>query len=103
MIDGCSTYNIFWKIALPLAKPALVTVAIFSFMWTWDDFMGPLIYLNNPKLFTVSLGLRMFSDPSSFSNWGYMFAMSVLSLVPQFIIFIFFSKRISLTESPLRV
>lgn len=94
VIDGCNTYHIFWRVILPLAKPALMTVAIFSFMWSWDDFLGPLIYLNDPKLFTVSMGLRMFSDPSSVSNWGYMFAMSVLSLIPQFLIFFTFQKHI---------
>lgn len=94
VIDGCNSYSIFYRVVLPLTKPALVTVAIFSFMWTWDDFLGPLIYLNNPKLYTVSLGLRMFSDPSSLSHWGYMFAMSVLSLLPQFIVFLFFQKNI---------
>jgi multiple sugar transport system permease protein len=92
VIDGCSTFGIFWRIILPLTKPALATVAIFSFYWTWDDFMGPLIYLNDPNLFTVSLGLRMFSDPSSVTEWGPLFSMSVLSLLPTFIIFLFFQK-----------
>lgn len=92
VIDGCSTFGIFWRVILPLTKPALATVAIFSFYWTWDDFLGPLIYLNDPNLFTVSLGLRMFSDPSSVSAWGPLFAMSTLSLLPQFIIFLFFQK-----------
>ncbi|MDB5084737.1 MAG: hypothetical protein JWN30_1623 [Bacilli bacterium] len=93
-IDGCNAYSIFGRVILPLAKPALVTVAIFCFLWTWDDFLGPLIYLNNPKLFTVSLGLRMFSDPNSFSHWGYMFAMSILSLLPEFIVFLVFQRNI---------
>jgi len=92
VIDGCSAFGIFWRIILPLTKPALATVAIFSFYWTWDDFMTPLIYLNNPNLFTVSLGLKMFSDPSSVSAWGPLFAMSTLSLLPQFIVFLFFQK-----------
>ncbi len=92
VIDGCSTFGIFWRVVLPLCTPALITVAIFSFYWTWDDFMGPLIYLNNVKLQTVSLGLRMFADPSSVTAWGPMFAMSVLSLLPQFIVFLFFQK-----------
>jgi multiple sugar transport system permease protein len=92
VIDGCSTFGIFWRIILPLTKPALATVAIFSFYWTWDDFMTPLIYLNDTKLFTVSLGLKMFSDPSSITAWGPLFAMSTLSLLPQFIVFLFFQK-----------
>lgn len=94
VIDGCNAYSIFGRVILPLAKPALVTVAIFSFMWTWDDFLGPLIYLNSPNLFTVSIGLRMFADANSYSHYGYMFAMSVLSLIPQFIVFLIFQKNI---------
>lgn len=92
VIDGCSTFGIFLRIILPLTKPALATVAIFSFYWTWDDFLTPLIYLNDIKIFTVSLGLRMFSDPSAVSAWGPLFAMSTLSLLPQFLVFIFFQK-----------
>ncbi|PZE21640.1 carbohydrate ABC transporter permease [Paenibacillus xerothermodurans] len=94
VIDGCSAYGIFWRIILPLSTPALVTVAIFSFYWTWDDFLGPLIYLNDVKKHTISLGLRMFADPSSVTAWGPMFSMSVLSLLPQFLIFLFFQKYI---------
>ncbi|MBU7592406.1 carbohydrate ABC transporter permease [Metabacillus halosaccharovorans] len=92
VIDGCSTFGIFYRIILPLMKPTSATVAIFSFYWTWDDFMGPLIYLNDPNLFTVSLGLRLFSDPSSVTEWGPLFAMSIVSLLPVFIIFLFFQK-----------
>lgn len=91
-IDGASTYGIFWRIVLPLMKPALATVAIFSFYWTWDEFLGPLIYLNNASTFTVSRGLQMFSDPSSVTNWGALLAMTTLSLLPVFIVFLFFQK-----------
>lgn len=73
---------------MPLAKPALVTTALFTFLWTWDDFFNPLIYLNTPEKFTVPLGLRMFLDSTGESNWGSMFAMSVVSLIPSFILFL---------------
>ncbi len=86
-MDGASTFGIFWRVILPLTIPALATVAIFSFYWTWDDFMTPLVYLNDTKLYTVALGLQLFSDPSSVSAWGPMFAMSVASIVPQLLIF----------------
>ena len=86
-IDGCSKAGIFFRIILPLTQPALVTTAIFSFYWTWDDFLTPLIYL-----FTVSVALRSFSDPSAATNWGAVFAMSALSLVPVFVLFILFQK-----------
>jgi multiple sugar transport system permease protein len=91
-IDGCSKVGIFFRIILPLIQPALITSAIFSFYWTWEDFLTPLIYLNDIKLFTVSVALRSFSDPSAATDWGAVFAMSALSLVPVFIIFMIFQK-----------
>ncbi len=91
-IDGCSKIGIFFRIILPLIQPALITAAIFSFYWTWEDFLTPLIYLNEPQLYTVSLAIRSFSDPSSTTDWGAIFAMSSLSLVPVFVIFIAFQR-----------
>ncbi len=91
-IDGCSKAGIFFRIMLPLVQPALITAAIFSFYWTWEDFFGPLIYLNSPKLYTVSLAIRAFSDASGDTDWGSIFAMSSLSLVPVFVIFVAFQK-----------
>jgi multiple sugar transport system permease protein len=91
-IDGCSYYGIFARIILPLIKPSIVTTAIFSFMWRWDDFFGSLLYLNSPSKYTVSIALKMFSDPSAQSDWGAMFAMSTLSVLPIFLIFLFFQK-----------
>lgn len=91
-IDGCSIYGIFFRIILPLIKPSLVTSAIFSFMWRWDDFLGALIYLNEPLKYPVSYALKMFSDPSSGSDWGAIFAMATLSLLPIFIIFLTMQK-----------
>ena len=91
-IDGCTYYGIFLRIILPLIKPSIVTTAIFSFMWRWDDFFGALLYLNSPAKYTLSIALKMFSDPSSQSDWGSMFAMSTLSIIPIFLIFLFFQK-----------
>ena len=91
-IDGCGRYGVFLHVLLPLIKPAVATVAIFSFYWKWDDFMGPLLYLNNPKEYTVTLALRMFTDKESNNPWGVAFAMSTLSLIPSFIIFFCFQK-----------
>jgi multiple sugar transport system permease protein len=91
-IDGCSRIGIFFRIILPLIQPALITAAIFSFYWTWEDFQGPLIYLSDPKLYTVSLALRASSDSNSVTNWGALFAMASLSLVPVFAVFIFFQR-----------
>ena len=91
-IDGCSRIGIFFRIILPLIKPALITASIFSFYWTWEEFQGPLIYLSDPKLYTVSLALRAMSDPNAVTNWGAIFAMATLSLIPVFAIFIFFQR-----------
>lgn len=92
LIDGCSKGGIFFRIILPQLKPAIITASIFSFYWTWDDFMTPFIYLTQPELHTVSVALRSFSDPASATDWGAIFAMSTLSLVPIFVIFIFFQR-----------
>jgi len=91
-IDGCNTFDIFVRIILPLLTPALITSMIFSFYWKWQDFFSPLLYLNKAKLYPVSLALKLFADPSSQTNYGAMFAMSVLSLIPIFILFICFQK-----------
>jgi len=87
-IDGCGRFSTFFRIILPLIQPALITAGIFSFYWTWGDFMTPLIYLNNPRLYTISLALRSYADPAAATDWGAIFAMSALSLVPVFIIFV---------------
>jgi multiple sugar transport system permease protein len=81
-------------IFFPLIKPAVITSTIFSFYWRWDDFLGPLLFLNKPKLFTVSLALRMFSDPQTSTDWSAIFAMGTLSLLPVLIIFLIFQKYI---------
>lgn len=91
-IDGCSILDIFIKIIVPLLTPALITSFIFSFYWRWQDFFGPLLYLNKAKLYPVSLALKLFADPSSQTNYGALFAMSVVSLLPIFILFICFQK-----------
>jgi len=91
-MDGCSPWRIYWKIIIPLSMPVLATAAIFTFIWTWDDFFGPLIYLSEMKSYTVMLGLRTFTDSTGTSDYGGLFAMSVLSLVPIFLFFLFFQR-----------
>ncbi|RPJ06753.1 MAG: carbohydrate ABC transporter permease [Spirochaetaceae bacterium] len=93
-IDGCGYFRIFAQIIFPLITPALITSAIFNFYWRWDDFLGPLLYLNKPQMYTVSIALRMFSDPSSSTDWGAIFSMATLSLLPILIVFIVFQKYI---------
>lgn len=91
-IDGCSYYSIFARIIFPLIKPALVTAGIFSFMWRWDDFLSALLYVNDSAKYPVSLALKLFCDPGSSSDYGAMFAMATLSVLPAVIIFIFFQR-----------
>lgn len=91
-IDGCSYYSIFSRIILPLISPALITASIFSFMWRWDDFLSALLYVNESAKYPVSLALKLFCDPGSSSDYGAMFAMASLSVLPAVIMFIFFQK-----------
>ncbi|MDR1265584.1 MAG: carbohydrate ABC transporter permease [Propionibacteriaceae bacterium] len=88
-IDGASQWRMYWLISLPLMVPALATTAIFTFIWTWGDFFGPLLYLRKPEIFTVSVALKGFIDAQSSSDFGSMFAMSVVSLLPLFLVFLF--------------
>lgn len=91
MIDGCNKYSIFTRVILPLMGPSLITTTVISFYWIWDDYMGPLLYLTKPKLYTVSLGIKGFADAQG-TNFGPMFAMSTLSLIPVFLLFLFFNR-----------
>ena len=93
IIDGCGKVGVFLRIILPLASPALVTTALFTFLWTWDDFFNHLLYLTTPSTFTVSRALRTFvGDAGAVSNWGGALAMSTLSIVPAFILFFALQK-----------
>lgn len=91
-IDGCSKYTIYSHIVLPLLKPSIVTTIIIQFYWKWDDYMGPLLYLSKPQSYTVSLAIKLFADAASTTDYGAMFAMSTLSLIPVFLIFLFFNR-----------
>jgi len=84
VMDGATPRQIFWHVIIPLSLPALATTAIFTFIWTWNDFFAPLLYLTKPENFTVALGLRQFLDASGTSSFGSLFAMSVLALGPVF-------------------
>lgn len=92
-IDGCGQGQLYFRIIIPLLVPALITTAIFTFIWTWDDFFSQMIYLSRINLFTVQLGIRSLYDPSGSSDWGALLAMSVLSLVPIMTIFLLFQKH----------
>jgi ABC-type sugar transport system, permease component len=90
-IDGCSEVYIWWKIFMPLSKPALATLGIFTFTLTWNDFQGPLIYLNDPDQFTLALGLRGFQQQFG-TRWNVMMAAATLIMLPTLILFFSFQK-----------
>jgi multiple sugar transport system permease protein len=83
-IDGCGHWSIFWRIVIPLSVPALATTAIFTFIWTWNDFFSQLIFLTKPDMYTVPVALRTFVDATSQTPWGPVFAMSIVALAPVF-------------------
>jgi multiple sugar transport system permease protein len=91
-IDGCGPVRSFGYVILPLSRPALVTTAIFTFIWTWNDFLSQLIYLNTPDKYTMPLALRLYIDQTSESSYGPMFAMSVLTLLPIGLFFFAFQR-----------
>jgi len=90
-IDGENEFGIFWHIILPLSKPALATVALFSFLWSWSDFFGPLIFLTNERLYTISLGLVQFQSRYD-TAWGQVMAASTVFTLPVLVLF-FVSQR----------
>jgi multiple sugar transport system permease protein len=90
-IDGCSHFGIWWRIIMPLSKPALATVAIFAFQSAWDDFLAPLVYMGgNPELRTLATGLFYFrSSPGQIAQTHYLMAMSTLMIIPVLLVFAF--------------
>ncbi|NTU81933.1 MAG: carbohydrate ABC transporter permease [Chloroflexales bacterium] len=86
-IDGANTAQIIWHVILPLSRPALATVAIFTFQSTWNDFLAPLIYLQNPQNYTVTLGLQFFRT-SYTTSWAYLMAASLVTVLPVVIVFL---------------
>lgn len=92
MIDGCSSFRILVNILLPLCVPAMISAAIFSFIWTWNDFMSQYIYISSVPKYTVALGLRMAIDATASIDWANVLAMSILSIIPGTLIYLFLQK-----------
>lgn len=90
-IDGASHFKIWWQIMIPLSKPALATIAIFSFNGAWNDFLGPLLYINDQELYTLQLGLQVFQGQIA-TQWNYLMAGSLLVLLPVIILFFAFQR-----------
>ena len=90
-IDGASNFGIYWRVVLPLSKPALAAVAIFMFNGSWNDFFGPLIYLHSRDKYTIALGLRSFQD-QNYTEWHLLMAASLVAMLPVVLIFFFAQK-----------
>jgi ABC-type glycerol-3-phosphate transport system permease component len=90
-IDGCSSWGVYWRIILPLSRPALMMVAIYVFNITWNDFFGPLIYLHNRNNYTISLGLQAFQTQAG-PEWHLIMAASLMAMLPVLVLF-FFGQR----------
>lgn len=96
VMDGASSLWIYWKVILPLSRPAIGAIGVFSFIFHWNDFLGPLIYLNKQHLFTLSLGLNLLQGSSEFNgqviSWNYLMADSVAVMLPCIILFFLFQR-----------
>jgi multiple sugar transport system permease protein len=90
-MEGCSEWGLYWRILMPLSKPALATVGLFTFIGSWNDFLGPLLYLNDETTYTLSLGLQMFVGQHG-AEWAMLMAASTVMTLPIVILFFFTQK-----------
>jgi multiple sugar transport system permease protein len=93
-VDGCTNWQIYSRIVMPLATPALVTVALLSFLFAWNDFFSQLVYLNDVERYTIPVGLRLFLDSVGNSDFGALLAMSTTSIAPMLVAFVAFQRYI---------
>jgi len=91
-IDGCSEFAIFWRVILPLSRPALSVVALFTFLNAWNEFLAPLIFLTEPETFTMALGLQQYQSQFGGSEWHLLMAASSLLVMPIVLLFFFAQK-----------
>jgi ABC-type glycerol-3-phosphate transport system permease component len=91
-VDGASYFEIYWRIILPLSTPALITIGIFTFQNSWNAFFGPLIFLQDRSLYTVSLGLSLFQE-QYYTNWTLLMAASVAIMLPTLVVFFLLQRR----------
>ncbi|MMZ65140.1 L-arabinose transport system permease protein AraQ [compost metagenome] len=91
-MDGAGEWKIFWSIILPIAKPIIAVLAIFSFMWRWDDFLWPLIVISDPAKYTIQLALSNFIGEYNV-DWGSLLAMSTITMIPVLVVFLVFQRH----------
>jgi multiple sugar transport system permease protein len=92
VIDGCSRFGVFGHIIMPMIFSAMVTTIVINFYWKWDEFLPPMLYLSRPEKYTVTVALKAFVDATSATDYGALFAMSTLSIIPVFLLFLFFNR-----------
>ncbi len=92
VVDGCSEFQVFRHVILPLSRPALSVVALFYFLFTWNDFLGPLIYLTDQRMFTLSLGLQFYQSQHGGTEWHLLMAAATIVVLPVIVLF-FFTQR----------
>ena len=86
-IDGCNSFQRLLLVMVPMVQPAVVSSALFQFMWSSNDFMGPLIYINSTRKFPAALGLRLFMDTETGFQWNKVLALSIITILPSLIVF----------------
>jgi len=91
-LDGASEFRIFWSVYLPLARPALAVIALFQFIGSWNDFLGPLLYLPNQESFTLAVGLQFYQSQHGGTQWHLLMAASTLTVIPVIIVFFLFQR-----------
>lgn len=91
-IDGAGHVRIFWSIILPLIKPALITCAIFAFIWAWNDFLGPLLYLTSPENYPLPVALRLYNDQTTSSDYGATVTAAFIAMIPVLLFFLVFQR-----------
>jgi multiple sugar transport system permease protein len=91
-IDGCSEMGILWRVVVPLSKPVLLVAGLFQFIASWNDFMGPLIYLTRQETYTLALGLQFFQSQHGGTQWNYLLAASALVILPVMVLYFFAQK-----------
>ncbi|HEY5228830.1 MAG TPA: carbohydrate ABC transporter permease, partial [Opitutaceae bacterium] len=91
-IDGCSEWRIFWRIIIPLSTPVLVVVALFHFIFAWNDFLGPLLYLTRKNTYTLALALQSYESQNGGVQWHYLMAASAVTILPVIVLFLFAQK-----------
>lgn len=88
-LDGCSHWGIFWRVIVPLSKPALAVVALFHFIYVWNDFLAPLVFITHRDQFTLALGLQMYQAKAGLTPWNLLMAASTLVVLPVLVLFLF--------------